>query len=730
MSVITVLSRAHLALVLVIIVVASIAPVRHATAQTTLPAIHVRESADAAPGSADTLPLRVRSTTGSRLGLTIQQLPASIDLLGSRAIEQRGFRTITEVVNGAVGVTAGMAGAAPANFSMRGFSSQQVTVLYDGLRIGPTAMTTRQGDTWILDRVEVLKGAASVLYGEGAVGGAINFVPRRATGDRVVTDGMLSYGSFNTVRAGLGAGGPIDRGARRRFRIDGSTQRGDGWLRGTDAQYDAASASLAVDPHRTLSVLASADWSRDEARPYWGTPLLGATVATEPLAGVVRTTDGRVIDERTRTLNYNIDDATANSRVLFGRVRADWRPGRGVSVRNEAYRYDGDREWRNAESYTFDAATSRVKRDRFFVAHDQRIVGDRLDVAWAGTVGGFENRVVIGLDVSSLDFIRPGGAPAGDTVNPLAPDANAPFGTPTLARRTADMGTTAAFVENALHVGRRVTVIGGLRRDAIDLDRKNYTAAGDLVVATSFAREFTPLTWRLGAVVQPSDRTSLYAQYATSADPVGSNVLLANATQNFDMTTGGQAEIGVKHATAGGMAELTAAVFAIARRNLLTAVSPTVVENVGRQSSRGVEAQVALHPSGPLRVVVNGSLLRARFDRFAEGAAVRDGNRPPNVPNVVANAFVTYRLPRIPVEAGAALRYVGSQYNDNANTIQMLAYHTTDLHATWRAREVTVTTRLRNAFDRRYAAWGDPAYSGQLLLGAPRSVEAVLTWHR
>jgi iron complex outermembrane receptor protein len=84
----------------------------------------------------------------------------------------------------------------------------------------------------------------------------------------------------------------------------------------------------------------------------------------------------------------------------------------------------------------------------------------------------------------------------------------------------------------------------------------------------------------------------------------------------------------------------------------------------------------------------------------------------------------------VPAEVGAAVRHVGARYNDNANAVEMLAYQLADLHAAWRARGVTVTGRVRNLFDRAYSAWGDPAYPGQLLLGAPRSVELALAWHR
>ena len=121
-----------------------------------------------------TLNLDSLSTTSSRLGLTLREIPASIEVIGQQTIQERGFRSLSEAIEGATGVTVGDAPGDPANFSMRGFTNNQIRLLNDGLMTGPANMTSRPRDTWNLDRIEILKGPASVLYGEGAIAGAIN----------------------------------------------------------------------------------------------------------------------------------------------------------------------------------------------------------------------------------------------------------------------------------------------------------------------------------------------------------------------------------------------------------------------------------------------------------------------------------------------------------------------------------------------------------------------------
>jgi iron complex outermembrane recepter protein len=109
---------------------------------------------------------------------------------------------------------------------MRGFSQGQVRLLFDGLVLGPTGFVTRPRDSWNLDRIEILKGPASVLYGEGAVAGAVNLVTKRPLRGASGSEAFLSYGSFNTLRAGVGSGGTLGTD-NLYYRVDLSYQNAD-----------------------------------------------------------------------------------------------------------------------------------------------------------------------------------------------------------------------------------------------------------------------------------------------------------------------------------------------------------------------------------------------------------------------------------------------------------------------------------------------------------------------
>ncbi|MFZ3014283.1 MAG: TonB-dependent receptor, partial [Nitrospira sp.] len=104
------------------------------------------------------------------------------------------------------------------------------------------------------------------------------------------------------------------------------------------------------------------------------------------------------------------------------------------------------------------------------------------------------------------------------------------------------------------------------------------------------------------------------------------------------------------------------------------------------------------------------------------------GNRPPNVPQTVANLWSQYRVPFVmPFDLGASFRYVGPRFADNANTVRLHSYTTADVWVTIPYKQFALTIRGRNLADKTYALWADPFYPSQVLLGAPRTMEVMLT---
>ena len=97
----------------------------------------------------------VVAESASRLGLTVREIPATVEVIDQQTIREQGYRTVSEVAQGAVGVTSGDNPAEPSAFSMRGFTNSQINTLYNGIKIGPQNMTSRVMDTANLESVEI-----------------------------------------------------------------------------------------------------------------------------------------------------------------------------------------------------------------------------------------------------------------------------------------------------------------------------------------------------------------------------------------------------------------------------------------------------------------------------------------------------------------------------------------------------------------------------------------------
>lgn len=672
------------------------------------------------------------SATSSRLGLTLRQIPASIEVIGQQTIQERGFRSISEAIEGATGVTVGDSPGNPTNFSMRGFTNNQIRLLYDGLVIGPASMTSRPRDSWNLDRVEILKGPASVLYGEGAIAGAINFVTKRPVQELEGTEALLSYGRFNTIRAAVGSGGRLATD-KLHYRVDLSYQDSDNFMgvQRTPYTYWNWTSALLYDVTSRLSFEVSFDLTYDRSKPYFGTPLVPSSFATQGVNGVVTTLDGRTVDARMLRQNYNTQDSDMSALTTWTKFKTTWKPTDLIEVRNQAYYYTAKRDWQNAETYTFNVGTQLIDRDRFFVHHDQSIIGDRLEFQVNQPIASFKNRFVTGLDFSHLDFTRPSFfSGAGGSVDPFAPVAGL-FGPITQATQKTQITTTAVFAEDQFSLTDQIKLVAGFRHDHIDLERQLFNTASVLNTTSSFSRDFNPTTWRAGVVYDVLPQVTLYGQYATAADPVGTNIFVVRAAENVDLATGAQWEVGAKGDFWNKRAEWTVAYFDIFRKNILTQTSLTEAVNVGRQSSKGVELALGVRPTNAWRVQGNLTFLSAKFDDFAElsggNLVSRSGNRPFNVPQAMANLWSIYRLPTaIPVDLGAAFHYVGDRFNDAANATRMHAYTTVDAWLTVPYKNLWFTLRGRNLFDKTYAIWGDNFYPDQVLIGSPRTVELTI----
>lgn len=705
-----------------------------ALAASAASALSAQAQEASAPSTVDAVTVtgRVRSLeqftpTSSRLGLSSRETPATLDVISAEAITTRGYQTVEQAANSLPGVTSGGSPGDPASFSMRGFTGNQITVLHNGLYLGPSNLTNRPQNTFNLQSVEILKGPSSVLYGQGAIGGAVNVTNKAPSFGAPRYELQAGFGSYGSTSFGFGVGGGLSENVGMRFDI--SRTASDGYV--DDSASNALNATLSVlwRVKDNLEVQLSVDYGEDEPTNYFGTPLVPGSFAKNPMKGVLSTSNGYVLDKAMRFKSYNVADSKIYDHQVWPQVLVRWKPIEGVTVQNLAYYFTAKRRWINAESYVFNTTTNLIDRDRFFVFHEQELYGDQGSISVEKPIFGLNNKFLVGFDYSHLDFKRSRGFPDGDSVDPYNPSPGR-FGAIVPRLSPTSWDDVAVYFEDALDLTEKLKMVVGGRYEVLDLDRKNYGPAGNFLAATSFSRTYKPSTWRAGLVYNVNAYVTPYVSYTTGEDPVGSDIFIVNAGENFALSSSKQFEAGIKASLPSNRASITAALFDIKRKNILTQIAVDTVSNVGAQTSKGLEVSGDVQVTAQWSINANVAYTKAKYQDFVDPTYGIDasGRTPPNVPDWIANIWTSVtEVGGLPLELGGGLRYVGQREGNTSGTLKLDKYALVDVYATYALTpKVSVTGRVSNLFDKAYAAWADIYYPSEVMLGKPRSYDVSL----
>ncbi len=372
---------------------------------------------------------------------------------------------------------------------------------------------------------------------------------------------------------------------------------------------------------------------------------------------------------------------------------------------------------------------------RFY--HDHQFWNVRTAVSNEGTLFGWKNRFTAGAEYNRTDLasLRQS-APSSvvgvvDPFNPAIgtfPTANSAYSVSNV-NFDSRLKTASTFVEDALNIGPRWLVVGGLRYDHIDLERgvTNLSVTPNTVQSTH--PRYHPLSWRLGTTYELNADTTLYAQYTTAAVPVSTILLQSIANTSFRLTKGRSVEAGFKANAFDKRMTVTGAAYYIQQDDILTRDprNPSVAVQGGSQSSRGIELNLGAAVNRALLLNAYLGVVEAKYDELVEaGGAVLTGNRPINTPRTTAGVHGTYRIPDTALSLQASVRHVSGFYTDTANTIAVKGRSTLDAAVSWQAaRNTTLTLRGRNLTNAFYGEYsGYPTTN--VYLGAPRSFEIAL----
>ena len=684
----------------------------NAQADDSAPSLMLPAASITAPEvDAEAIDLKTATSAGSRLNLNSLETPASVESLTGAQIHARGDRSVQSAVTRTTGISyTGSPGNGGAAYSARGFVGEgSVMQLYDGIRMYSGAGTvTFPVDDWSVERIDVLRGPASVLYGEGATGAVINVIPKKPFSGEIENHIRMGYGSYDNQQQALDSGGSLTDTLSYRLNINHT--QSNGWIDHGDSENVFISAALRWQATDDLAFTLSHDYGDQEPQNDFGVPLI----------------NGRY-HQSLRDKNYNVRDAKLHYNDQWTRLNSEWQINDNLSASNELYYLKAQRRWQNAENHAWSESQQTLLRSGYFsIKHEQEQVGDRQTFTLNHDLFGLKSRTLVGADYNRIHFSLHSNSPYTDVNTDGQPiDLNNPergefeSDSPYRDQFTTTTQQVSLFAENRTELTDQLSLVTGVRRDIVHLDRDDFY----LDKATERSdRSLSANSWKVGLVYELTPDMSVYAQQATSVDGVGGLISLSQKQQNFGLAHARQSEVGFKQMFWDQRGEWTLAAYHIIKKDLLTTdpFNPQITRQVGEQSSKGLEASLDLQLPNRWQLQANASVVRAEYDTFDEDGVSRKGNRPTEVPRRTANLWLSKAISD-DVNAGAGVRYVDSRYADTANNVELPSYTVVDAIVSWKALpKTTLGLRLNNLFDRQYAI---SQYNGgqQWIMGEPRS---------
>jgi iron complex outermembrane recepter protein len=618
-------------------------PLLHAQTSTTEPASSETKK-DAAKGdektdkSADTkTPQKVETITvkgaryrsevssgGARIDAPVKDLPLSISVITDALIEDLAIRNLVNLADQVAGVSqrSGGPGAFTNDFTVRGFSSFSSGAAVNGFR-SDGFVQAREPQHF--ERVEFLKGPASVLYGaSGALGGLVNYVTKTPQRD-VFTKISLSGGQFSYGRTTLDANAPL--GADAEARVNLALTREDRLQSFTDTTSTFVAPTVRWRPASGLSLLAEAFYFKGKEG---GRESSSRPSVPESFAIPTRFNIGEP-DAKRELKNYGGRAEAIYALSSSMDLRQGFFYSRAISDGVDDFPFNGGRDG------LFASATS-FNRSRNITQDTSKDLSSQTELRWRFNLGGTKHKALFGFEYLSNNF-----GPYFFFEQPLAPiDFAAPeYSGPTAPSVFTFEGksaskTRALYAQDFIEVGERWKALLGLRYDNV-VSTASFCGAfeGCLRDADPAVRGETPgaseraFSPRAGVVFSPVKDLNLYASWTKSFNPNPFPDRLGNI---LPPERGTQFEIGVKHTLPSAGLTYSLALFDLVRSNVPTddPVDNSFQIAVGEQRSRGVEIEASWQPTVALQLGFNAAVIDAKVTRdnvFAVGTRLSESPR-------------------------------------------------------------------------------------------------------
>ncbi len=663
------------------------------------------------------------SSVATKTSMPLVETSQSVSVVTRKQMDDQGSLTVAQALRYTPGVMSSPYGATSRYdyVAMRGFNDGSVDNLYlDGLKVMGDAGTysTMQIDPYLLERIDVLKGPSSVLYGRSLPGGLVTMTSKQPTREpyRQI---QATVGSNRQKAIGVDLGGPLDEQGQLSYRLVGLADRSDTQYDHVESERYALAPSLRMAFSEDTALTLQAYLQHDPESGYHG---------GLPAEGTLYRRNGRYLSdgffegepdhekfERTQQMlgyqfEHRFDDTWSmrqNFRYLDSQVESEQVYGMG---------WVGD--------------TSELARA--YTGADERlhswIIDNMLQAEF--DTGALRHTLITGIDyqrgkakvayygaaVANLDAFDPVyGAP-------VAPGA--PFA------QTRRLEQTGLYMQDLIELDRwRFSL--GLRQDWVDTE---VETAGASVSST---KDSSQLTTRAGVLYLFDNGVAPYASYSESFNP--NSTADANGIP-LDPTEGTQWELGVKYQPAGSDDLYTAALFHIEQENLASKLpDENFFRPVGAVRSQGLELEARLQLTDSLRLLGSYTFTDIEYSKSVfsalDSTLDNKGNTPTQSVRHMASLWTDYRFIGERLEGlstGAGIRYVGKSWADAENTQRIPSYTLFDASIGYDLANVglpgmDVRLNANNLTDKRYVAACGSSLN-YCYLGEERNVTATVSY--
>ena len=706
--------------------------------ESTLPTTTVKESLE--------VPYKADTSANPKYTQPLLNTPKTIQIIKKETLEEQGAITLMEALRNTPGITMQLGEGGNSNagdtFQMRGSSMQQNTFV-DGIR--DLGAVTR--DTFNLEQVEVVKGAAGAETGRGAATGYINLISKQAhLGDE--NSGSVTLGTASKKRVAVDLNKQLSDSSA--IRINGMAQKSG--VDGRDVVENKGQGlglSYVTGLGTPTRISIYSQHVRQDNVPDGGQPTIGipgyVRVAGGTAPNIVTQTQADALNAGAKANRNNFYGSTndyekVDADMVTAKIEHDL--GQGSTVRNIT-RWGRNHMRKvltgvgNVTAPTGtenDPSTWTVARSRQGGDQVNTIVANQTSLNTAFSALGLQHSLATGIELMqekqlSYSFTAPGTTDPANLYNPNTSDAFSSV-VPTGAQNRGQTTTLSAYVFDNAKINEQYSVNGGVRLDRYTLKTNNITNVG---VRTDLDDSDTLVSWNIGGVYKPAPNGSVYASYADSQTPPGGDNfqlnagLTSQANASFDPQVTRTVELGSKWELLDKRLNVAGALFRSVNDGQISyEVGSVAPVQIGKKQVQGIE----LSAVGQLTRFwqVSAGLAKTSTKQLEQRSNTGVSTSVVSwSPDFTATVWTSYQLDALTMGLGARHASEQSrQINDSTNIATTNMVHIPsasvfDAMATYQLNpKVSLRLNVYNLFDKEYIATLNNN-GARMLLGAPRA---------